>query len=405
MGSTRSAKVRPRAARGWGALAALLLLLTALVVAGCGSSGSSSSSSSGGNATSGGENESEGGSTEISVGGEGTVEDIESASKYCGNKKVTIGYVDSWASVNSWRKITKAELLDQASECPNIEKVITTDGQGDLQKTISNIESLVAQQVDGIVVLNADFGSDLVPAMRQAMQAGIPVVGLLGPGIEGQPGTDYVDLINANEQKDAKTRMEWLGNLLNHQGNVIDVGGTPGNPLSNAVFEGVQEYMAENPDMTLLTDHPIDTNFSPADEQKAIAGALAKYPKIEGVQNECGTCAPGGWRAFEEAGRPLVPWTSDDNNELACLYYELKPKNPDLEMLTTAARNWLSRVALNKTLAAAEEVGNEEPSTFTMPVVEDSTNPKMQPKCVKDAPPGAIWSSLLSDAQVIAAVE
>lgn len=403
MGSTGSRNVN-RGARGrWAAFFALLVLVAALA-AGCGSSGSSSESSAG-ETTAAGDTEKESTSTEITTGGEGTVDEIGSASEYCGDEKVTIGYVDSWASVNAWRKITKAELLDQAAECPNIEKVITTDGQGDLQKTISNLESMVAKRVDGIVVLTADFGADLVPAMRQAMQAGIPVVGLLGPGVEGQPGVDYVDLINANEQKDAKKRMAWLAEVLNHEGNIIDVGGTPGNPLSNAVFEGVEEFMAGEPNMTLLTDHPIDTNFSPADEQKAIAGALAKYSQIDGVQNECGTCSPGGWRAFQEANRPLVPWTSDDNNELACLYYDIKPDNPDLELLTTAARNWLSRVALNKALAAAEGVGNEEPSTWTMPIVEDSTDPNKEPKCVKDAPPGAIWSSLLSEAEVIAAVE
>jgi ribose transport system substrate-binding protein len=400
MGSMGSTRVGPRTRRSWAALLALFLL-AALTAAGCG--GSDDGSTSGGTSASG--TEAENVSTEITTGGEGTVEEIGKAADYCGEDKVTIGYVDSWASVNSWRKITKAELLDQAAECANIEKVIATDGQGDLQKTIANIESLVAQQVDAIVVLNADFGSDLVPAMRQAMQAGVPVVGLLGPGIEGEPGVDYVDLINATEQKDAKVRMAWLAELLNHEGNVIDVGGTPGNPLSTAVFEGVEEFMEGEPNMTLLTDKPIDTNFSPADEQKAIAGALAKYPKIDGVQNECGTCTPGGWRAFVEADRPLIPWASDDNNELSCLYYELKPTNPDLEIVTTAARNWLSRVALNKALASAEGVGNEEPSNWTMPIVEDSTDPKLQPKCVKDAPPGAIWSSLLSDAQVIAAVE
>jgi ribose transport system substrate-binding protein len=335
----------------------------------------------------------------------GTVDDLKSATDFCGTKDVTIAYVDSWAGVNAWRKITKAEFADEASKCPNV-KVIYTDGQGSLQKTISDVKSVTAQGVDGIVVMFADFGKSLLPAATGAMKAGIPVAGLLGAGIGGEQGTDYVANVYADEIADAKVRTAWLVKQLGGSGKIIDVGGTPGNPLSAAVFEGVKQALQESPGVELLNPSgPIDTNFDPAAEQKAVAGALAKYPEINGVQNECGTCAPGGFRAFQTSGRPLVPWVSDDNNEVSCAYYELKETNPKFEIMTTAARNWLSRVALHYALASAEGIDISEPQVYTMPVVEDSTDPDLQPKCVKDAPPGAIFSSLLPDAEVIDTVK
>lgn len=233
----------------------------------------------------------------------------------------------------------------------------------------------------------------------------MPVVAFNYPDLGGKIGTDYVDSVYTDEIGDARTRTEWLVKVLEGKGNIIDVGGTPGNPLSASVFKGVKETLEEQPDMKLLIDRPIDTNFSAADEQKAVAGVLAKYKDVDGVQNECGTCAPGGIRAFQAAKRPLVPWTSDDNNELACLYKELKPSNPEFELFTTAARNTTIRPALHKVLAAVNKVGLDEPSVFNMPVVEDSTDPERQPVCVGDAPPGAIFSSALTREQAIAATK
>jgi ribose transport system substrate-binding protein len=334
----------------------------------------------------------------------GTVDDVASLSDFCGDEDITIAYVDSYAGVNSWRKITKAELMDEASRCPNVE-IITTDGQGSLQKTISDVQGVVAQEVDGIVLMAADFGKGLLPAARQAEQAGIPVALLLGAGIGGTPGTDYTANVYADEIADAKTRVAWLAKVLGGTGKIVHLGGTPGNPLSAAVNQGIQEQLRTDTGLSLLEPDPIDTNFDPAVEQKAVAGLLTRYAEIDGVQNECGTCVPGGFRAFQAANRPLVPWVSDDNNEVACAYDELKDANPDFQIMTTAARTWLSRVALHFAVAAAQGEDISEPQVFTMPVVEDSTNPDLQPNCVEDAPPGAIFSSLLTDEQVIAAVK
>src|SRR3990170_3556785 len=68
----------------------------------------------------------------------------------CGTKPMKVGVFDGFGG-NSWRKITLAEIEDEASKCPNITEVIYTDGQGDQQKTISNINGLVAQGVNVLI--------------------------------------------------------------------------------------------------------------------------------------------------------------------------------------------------------------------------------------------------------------
>lgn len=335
----------------------------------------------------------------------GTAADMQPMETFCGTEPMTIGYVDSWASVNSWRPITRAELTEEANKCDNLEEILFTDGQGELEKTISDIDGLVAQGVDLLVVMS-DFGNQTLPAMRKAMDAGIPVVAINFSDPEGEPGVDFTDVVNAADEFDGQVRTQWL--IDNRPGdtcNILHVGGSPGNPLSSAVYKGVVAGVAANEGCVLLNDgEPLTSNWNPADEQQAVAGALVQFDQIDGVMNECGTCAPGGWQAFIQAGRPLVPWASDDVNELACQFDGLKAENPDFEHLTFSARTWLSRLALHKAVAAFQGIPNTEPNLMHLETFQDSTDPDNPPTCVEDAPPTAIFSSMLSQEDVIATV-
>jgi ribose transport system substrate-binding protein len=78
---------------------------------------------------------------------------------------------------------------------------------------------------------------------------------------------------------------------------------------------------------------------------------------------------------------------------------------PEVRNLYDGWRDWLSRVALHEVVAKAEVLTDEGPSVYNMRVVEDSTNPKMQPRCENTAPPGAVFSSHLSRDQVLRRVK
>ena len=81
---------------------------------------------------------------------------------------------------------------------------------------------------------------------------------------------------------------------------------------------------------------------------------LGQYDDIDGVITNYGTDAVGVIRAFEEAGRELVPMTSLEANQLACDFDALKADNPRYELATISSRNWLGRVAARKAIAAAQ---------------------------------------------------
>ncbi len=78
---------------------------------------------------------------------------------------------------------------EEEAKCPSVTEYLYADGQGDTQKAISDIQSMVATGVDAIVVF-PDAGEAMLPALRSAFEAGVVTVPYrVNPG--GQDGVDY----------------------------------------------------------------------------------------------------------------------------------------------------------------------------------------------------------------------
>ncbi|MDF1671525.1 MAG: substrate-binding domain-containing protein [Roseovarius sp.] len=332
----------------------------------------------------------------------GDVSEFSPISDFCGDKPVRVALVDGFGG-NSWRRITRFEFEDEASKCDNISEIIYVDGQNNPQKTISDLQGLVAQGIEAIVIF-PDAGPAMLPAIRAAHREGTSIVAYTAsPG--GEPGRDYVDFIAPNTPNDGKEWAKWIAKQLDGKGNVVFLGGTPGNLQSQAEFEGAQEVFADHPEIKILGGRPIDTNWDPAETQRVVSGLLTQYDTIDGIISDYGGGSVGGIRAFLAADRPLVPWAANDANEFACLWEQNKGDNPDYQIMTLSSRPWLVRLALRKALAHAQGIDNDEPSIVNMPIVEDSTNPDMMPKCDPNLPPDAIQSSMLSVEQLKAVFE
>jgi ribose transport system substrate-binding protein len=368
--------------RGSRSLAAAAVLAAGALAAACGSEDSAET------ATAGEEQQIRG---KVAIGTSGSPKEFISIEKVCGEQPMTVAYADG-AGGNAWRKIVRAEFEDEARKCPNVEKVLYTDAQGNPQKAISDLNGLVAQGAD-VIVAHGDAGEALLPAVRNATRKGVKYVPILHfPG--GKPGKDFVDYVAESNEAQGETWAQWMIKTLKGKGNIVFLGGTPGNPLSEAEAVGIRRALAEAPGVKLL-EGPVDTNWDPAQTQKVMAGLLAKYKKIDGVISDYGGGAVGAIRAFVQANRPLVPFVANDSNGWACMYARYKKSNPGFEMASTSSRTWIIRPGLRKGVAAFQGTSNPEPSRIELPIIEDSTagNP---PKCDRDLPPDAILSTGLA---------
>lgn len=356
-----------------------LVLVTGLVAASCGDD------------TSGGDSAGDGGG-EVAVDNVGTPDEFQDVTEFCGDEDITVGLADG--AQNSWRQISRAELEAEAAQCPNIAEVVYSNAQGDTQKLLSDIDAMVAQGVD-IIITFPDAGDALLPTLRSAEDAGATVVIWASTTLEGELGTDYSVVASDVEKENGRTWAEWMVEALDGEGDVVFLGGTPGNPASIAEAEGIEEVFDEHPGMTLL-EGPVDTNWDVAETQQVMAGLLTQYDEIDGVISDFGAASVGAIRAFEQADRDLVPLATNDSNELGCLYEELSPDEPGFELATVSGRNWLIRLGLRKGLAVHNGIESTEPALVQLPLFEDTINGQ-DAQCSPDLPPDAILSSELSE--------
>jgi ribose transport system substrate-binding protein len=379
--------------------ATVAALAGALALAACSnssSSGAASSTGGGSSATSSSANSSSGAGITLSTAQEIASSGISASTAFCGTKPITLGIEDGFG-INAWSQESMAAVRSEAAKCPNV-KTIVEIGGGALPTAISQINSMVAQGANAIVVI-PDFGQAELPAIRAATNAGVKVVPW-GADPGGTPGQDYVTYVDWNSGSAGTLWANWMVKTLGGQGNVIMTGGPAGNPVTTAQLKSVVTVFAQHPGMHLLTGDTswAVTNWDPSQAQQVAASLLAKYPAINGIISDYGTDALAETRAFAAAGRPLVPIASLEANGLGCLYQQKSTgASSKVQLATISSRNWLGRIAVRKAIAAAEGLSDNEPSTFDLPLIEDSLG-GLKPVCTSSEPADYYNSNKISAA-------
>jgi ribose transport system substrate-binding protein len=379
-------------------IAALLVLVLVLGLAACGGSSSSSSSS-----TEPASSEEEPASTGSEEPAE-SEEEGESADTsggtpaWCGEKEITLALADGFGD-NNWRKITRAEAEAEAATCPAVKEVIYTDGQGNTQKAISDLEGLTAQGVNAAVVF-PDAGKAMLPAITNMYKAGVVTVPYrVFPG--GEAGVNYNTYVETDFKEAGKLWGEWLIKALPKGGKVLPLGGPAGNTQSEEEYEGMAEVI-EGHNLELIGEQPFSvTNWEPAKTQQVITANLAKYPEIDAITTDFGAALASAFPAFKQAGREIPPIATEDSNELSCIQ-----KKEGFPLFTVDSQNWMVRTAVQ--FAVAEATEGEAPSTNKVPqkAFEDSISGKPNPVMCNEKLSGeAILSSHLSEEELAASLE
>jgi ABC-type sugar transport system substrate-binding protein len=317
---------------------------------------------------------------------------------WCGDKEITLALADGFGD-NNWRRITTAEAKDEASKCPSVTKFTYTDGQGNTQKAISDIQGLVAQGVDAMVVF-PDAGKAVLPALRQSYKAGVVTVPYrVFPG--GKDGTDYDAWIKTDFKEAGKLWGNWLKKALPHGGNVLNLGGPPANSQSLDEYQGMKQVLADRPDIKFVGQTPYAvTNWDPAQTQKVVTAALAKNPKIDAITTDFGAALASSFGAFKQANRKIPAVATEDSNQLSCDREKLLATNPDFKLFTVDSQNWMSRTAIQ--YAVAKATGGQLPGkTVPQKPFEDSISKKPHnATCDKSLPGDAFLSSHLNHDQI-----
>jgi len=296
---------------------------------------------------------------------------------------ITVALADGFGE-NFWRQATHMEFILQALTYPEIGKIIYTTAALDTQKAISDIRSLIAQDVD-IIVGFPDAGDALLPTIREATDRGIIYI-THSYGKIGEPGADYASFV----AEDVCLLGQLFAETLNTEvgsGKVAFLGGTPGNALS-AYWQSCEEPEL-SPDLELVGR--ADTNWTREGTLQAVSGFISSNPDIKGYSYEAADSFMGGVRAYEAAGLPLdiVLTLRTDEVSLFCEWQKIN--NPNFKIFYASGGNYQSRIAL--TAGMMKLKGLELPAEgIIIPTVMRQVD---ETTCNPDMPQEASLSSLI----------
>jgi ribose transport system substrate-binding protein len=323
---------------------------------------------------------------------------------WCGPKKISFALADGFGD-NNWRQVTAAEAKAEIAKCPSVTSYSYTDGQGNTQKAISDIQGLAAKGTQALVVF-PDAGQAVLPALRSAHQAGVVTVPYrVNPG--GKPGTDYDAFVSTDFRQAGVLWAKWLVKTLKGKGNVLNLGGPPANSQSLDEYKGMQSVFKDYPGIKFVGNTPYEvTNWDAAQTQKVITAALAKYPEIDAITTDFGAALASSFSAFEQAKRKIPAIATEDANQLACDWKKKKDAGEEFALFTVSSQNAMSRLAVD--VAVAKASGGVIPTSTVYPqsAFEDSISGQPHPvTCDTSLPMDAFVSSSLTTAQQIAALK
>lgn len=270
----------------------------------------------------------------------------DTSGETAGDGTYVIGY-DSYFVGNTWSAQLEAEFTSATKrEASEISDVIVTQSDNDAQKQISNIQSMIARNVDAIIVTPIS-PDGIVPVLKQASDAGITVV-LSASGAETD---DYASYVNVDDEAFGATGAEWLVDKLGGTGKIVAINGIAGVPTSDLRFAGAKAVFDANPDIEIVST--IDGGWDQATTKTAVESLLAANPDIDGVWSQGGSMTLGAIEAFEAAGVALVPMTGEDSNGLLKKWTQLiADGDTGFDAIAVAKPTWISATALDNALAS-----------------------------------------------------
>jgi ribose transport system substrate-binding protein len=308
---------------------------------------------------------------------------------WCGPKQASLALLDGYGG-NSWRQVTTASGKEEALKCPSITKYEYADGQGDTQKSISDVKAMAAKGIDALVVF-PDAGPAMLPAITSVYKSGKVIVPYRVEA-GGKADENYTKFIGTDFKNDGINWANWIKGVLPNGGNLLFLSGPAGNSQGVDELAGMKSVLG--PEYKFINTAPFDvTNWDPALAQKVLTAEIAKNSKIDVIVSDFGPSLVGALPLFEKSGRSIPALATSDGNSLGCFWTEHHANNPDFKLFTVSTENDNVRLAVQWAVAAA--TGGKAPAEeiFKGPVFENSVTGNPHPVQCRPDLPGAIYLS------------
>ena len=193
-------------------------------------------------------------------------------------------------------------------------KTTLTSADGDINKLISDVESLISTNPDCIYIMNSIGDTGVIPAVQACIDANIPVG--IGVAIEGYE--DYTFLYEGFSQYACgQMQAEYMESIYdeNAQYNVAIITGDAGNTSGRQRSDGfIENFVDKHDNATVIIEG--EGNFRTDDAQTLADDWLVSHPEINLIATVNDDEAQGAVSACKAAGRDDVIILGIDATEL-----------------------------------------------------------------------------------------
>jgi ribose transport system substrate-binding protein len=227
---------------------------------------------------------------------------------------MTIGITQNNVGVDSYQTTYERAFIAAAEANPNV-NVVVLDAGGDVARQIAQMEDLIQQAVDAIIIWPTN-GEAVIPAVRKAHNAGIPVV-VTNSNIAVQ-GFDFVASFSGPDNitqgaRSAEIMCDKFKDMgIEGEARVVQISGQPGYTTAIERQKGFDDRLPEVcPDVTLVETQPGDWNREKS--QQVMEAFLVKYDDIDGVYAGDDNMGVGALNAAKAAGREGIIFVGATN--------------------------------------------------------------------------------------------
>ncbi len=225
-----------------------------------------------------------------------------------------IGITQNNVGVDSYQT-TYEKAFIAAAEANDAVETVVLDAGGDVARQIAQMEDLIQQEVDAIIIWPTN-GEAVIPAVRKASQAGIPVI-VTNSNIAEQ-GFDFVASFSGPDNitqgaRSAEIMCDKFKDMgIADEAQIVQISGQPGYTTAIERAKGFEDRLPEVcPNVTLVETQPGDWNREKS--QQVMEAFLVKYDDIDGVYAGDDNMGVGALNAAKAAGREGIIFVGATN--------------------------------------------------------------------------------------------
>lgn len=212
---------------------------------------------------------------------------------------IKIGITQNNVGVDSYQTTYEKAFKEAAAGESGVETVVL-DAGGDVARQIAQMQDLIQQKVNAIIIWPTN-GKAVVPAVRKAQAAGIPVI-VTNSNIAPEGAEFIASFSGPNNIQQGASAAELMCEALNNKGQIVQISGQPGYTTAIERQKGFEDRLAEAcPDVKILETQPGDWNREKS--QRVMEAFLVKYDTIDGVYSGDDNMGVGALNAAKASGR------------------------------------------------------------------------------------------------------